>query len=140
MNNMNKPEFRLFIKYGDTPQQMVYNYPNDGNSSLDNLDFIIDLDGRVGMWDSSWRPFKEDNCIIMQYIGLKDKKGKKIFEGDIIKYGGNPNLLQVAYNVAGFHLYWKDCKICHFEDKAYSASFYALEVVGNIYENPELLK
>lgn len=65
---------------------------------------------------------------LMQYTGLLDKNGKEIYEGDILKMdGGTPRV--VFFGDGMFQLEgwvristWKD------------------EIIGNIYENPELLK
>ena len=78
---------------------------------------------------------------IGQYTGLKDKNGKKIFEGDIVK--DDYCIYKVVYDGNGYYVkvnrLLKECGT----DKGllYDLSDYKdLEVIGNIWDNPELLK
>ena len=73
---------------------------------------------------------------LMQYTGLKDKNGEEIYEGDILKsyyYIDTPNGEQERYHQ-------KEIKFDEISCEYNINAFENLEVIGNIYDNPELLK
>lgn len=86
------------------------------------------------------------DSILMQFTGRKDKNGEEIYEGDVVRAtmrGGNPHFI-TKIGVIEFGDYLKTL-VVHLEDEDIDDSepvgrFYEIEVIGNIYENPELLK
>ena len=107
-------------------------------------------------WDDDFHEFEERKVIpntVGQYTGLKDKNGKRIFEGDILR------IARIADGIGGYYqtpvdypvnvvVKWDLCAwmwetLC--DDKRYITFPYAwchyeCEVIGNIHDNPELLK
>lgn len=84
--------------------------------------------------------FKDDEMQLVdlgtvgQYTGLTDKNGKKIFEGDIVKYK-NSSPCKIAYIDSQFVMMWTNF-YRNFE-RVYDDE---VEVIGNIHDNPELLE
>ena len=85
-------------------------------------------------------------CVeIMQFTGLKDKDGKEIYEGDILGslYEGElcaEGIVSYSeelgnYLLVGVDEYASDSDYCYDADE-----WNQLEVIGNIYENPELME
>lgn len=83
------------------------------------------------------------NGIVMQYTGLKDKNGKEIYEGDIVRLFGTEKPCSVVFQdgmfvvKAPYHKEeWFDLNMFEHDERVITL----YEVIGNIYENPELLK
>ena len=92
-----------------------------------------------------------DPKTIGQYTGLKDKNGKKIFEGDILRTPawlyGEEKVCICKYNqennvnsIIGFGLYTNDAYFKKYQELVECDEWDEFEVIGNIYENKELLE
>lgn len=87
-----------------------------------------------------------DNLVIMQSTGLFDRNNKEIFEGDIITNGKDVMCMK-RHNTLGFYVEQKG-KVEFIADSAVLEEFEEdakeiadiLEIIGNVYENPELLE
>ena len=125
-----KPKFRAWTEEGKVMYYGVYPF-KDGT-------LLLSYDG------IAFDEVPASDFILMQSTGLLDKNGNEIFEGDVVKYevGRNTYTEEVAYdkNFAGFGVKDADANIIFtFGELAEEISLSSLEVVGNIYENPELL-
>lgn len=122
--------------------------------------WIIDEDSVAGEW------IVNNDIHLMQSTGLKDKNGKEIFEGDILKFNDEwneychegyvdgsvegVNYVEVVKGEACFEFgktrYPESSLFIHMEDEHLSFAElikdkdFEFKIIGNIYENPELLE
>lgn len=123
---------------------------------------VIGLDGSVGLIFKSSRGLEikevKNQFILQQYTGLKDKNGKEIYEGDILEFtdkwewyrssygikmnfAGQSELKELQEKYAAEPMHRREVKFDPLEGYGLSKGDleYYFEIIGNIYENPELL-
>jgi len=163
---MREIKFRAWLKDW---KRMVYTSPpasgGDSGYGGDHIKYIDFWDNSLFSHHSNYwfnHPDQEnledkDACILMQYTGLKDKNGVEIFDGDVVRIEKFRN----AEKHEGLH-HWTEVNIVRYippeflmiclktSDSTKTAMHESfknvnsyrdtIEIIGNIYENPELLE
>lgn len=82
-----------------------------------------------------------EDVILMQSTGLFDKNGKEIFEKDILDYNGRKAIVKWHGSYASFiYEFVDELQNRTTEWQPLYLSYYHFEIIGNVYENPELLE
>ena len=82
-----------------------------------------------------------DEIVLMQSTGLFDKNGKEIFEGDIVDYKGRKALVRWHGSYASFiYRFVDEPHKRKAEWKPLYLAYMKCEIIGNVYENTELLE
>jgi uncharacterized phage protein (TIGR01671 family) len=142
-----------FYKYSLTKmtREIKFRAWDKGNKRMEWFDMFGTVGKVEGIGWRSMRPLEttSDNLILMQYTNLKDKNGKEIYEGDILEstYQNRHGIFKKQTTVKSSDEYRGNGED---DDDTIvggwvieTEHFHPLEsfkVIGNIYENPELLK
>lgn len=110
------------------------------NGEIEHRIFVSDSDGIM------WYEVHEDT--ICRYAGLTDKNGNKIWENDVcyyddmdvcvVRFGEYDN--NTGHKHVGFYTAWRKYKDMYRSDIGFWVKERELEVIGNIFDNPELLE
>ena len=122
------PKFRAWLK---KEQEM--------DNEIDHISWLEDELYCIG--DGITYMVLAEDLVLMQSTGLKDKNGKEIFEGDIVDYKGRKAVVKWHGSYASFiYRFVDELKERNSEWHPLFLAYLKCEVIGNIYENPELLE
>ncbi|WP_373394254.1 YopX family protein [Lactiplantibacillus plantarum] len=113
---------------------------------INEINAVMSLDGSHIWWDindSGEMKYEDDqdNYKLEQFTGLKDVNGKEIYEGDIIKSSykyAQPKVSQIIIEDGNSYILGED--LATGNEMLVSDHISEIKVIGNVHENPELLK
>ena len=112
--------------------------------SISDMWFNVDSLGEIGLNDSVMNDYitvSPDEIELMQTTGLFDKTNKEIFEGDIVDYKGRKAVVKWHGSYASFiYRFVDELQERVSEWHPLFLAYYHFEVIGNIYENKNLLE
>ena len=122
------PKFRAWFN----KEQKMDNY-------IDHISWLEDELYCIG--DGITYMVSAEDLVLMQSTGLVDKNGKEIFEGDILDYNGRKALVRWHGSYASFiYRFVDELQKRNAEWKPLYLAYMKCEIIGNIYENPDLLE
>ncbi len=123
---------RFEFKAWDKQKKMWTNW-----KCYDNMFYFMDKYTGVWIRDDEFKRF-----VLLQCTGQKDKEGTEIYEGDIVEAWseGSKHIGEVRKRIDGLYIIYPAYCNGFWGLKPNKAGKTTVEVIGNIYENPELLE
>ncbi|WP_206671800.1 MULTISPECIES: YopX family protein [Pseudomonadati] len=149
------PKFRAWGRNGNYPGNPSEKFEMFYDVSVvttykDNEQHVI---ADFGMYnESEYNGTEIIDYTLMQSTGLFDKNGKEIFEGDIVRYTwdmlSDQNATEKGKKVRISKVFWSDWraswavgrKFCNSDLFRYARNGNTVEIIGDVYQNPELLE
>lgn len=123
-------------------------------------DALLGTSYEIALWDGGWEMCAitgygkqvvvarltrtgESGGTLMQFTGLKDRNGVEIYEGDVVSINKGMGTAEILWATVGFVFHFVEDKFSYKGAMNHSLDTVnerILEVIGNIYENPDLLK
>ncbi len=133
---MREIKFRAWVV--DIPGRITYSMGN-------HMEYdVVIVNGKYASVESGWDIMGTYDYHLMQYTGLKDKNGKEIYEGDILLNTTiKPQKLEVYFDEKSIGTMGGSFdvrKLPNDKEMTWRWEIDKIEIIGNIYENPELLK
>jgi len=131
---MREIKFRVWDKLRKKFAKQITTFKFDRNGDINLVVYLDRINKTREILDKD--RIYTNEFDIMQYIGLKDKNGKEIYEGDIVEYEGEKYTITYDEYAASYIL--KEGK-----EQGWvlgGKGWEKVKVVGNVYENPELLE
>tara|TARA_R110002153_G_scaffold51460_1_gene144699 strand:+ start:1114 stop:1479 length:366 start_codon:yes stop_codon:yes gene_type:complete len=116
--------------YGIGTREIKFRFYHHSSGTMHSWENMVDRWGNHDDDLSIFIPTK--GWTPTQYTGLKDKNGKKIYEGDVISEFGGPGIV----------CFRNECFVCESikEPGKFLYNWRKGRVIGNVFENPELMK
>ena len=133
MSNETKNRVIKFRAWDPKKKIMIYDNEDDSCRFWDGEEWSV-----LGMINWLLERNSEDDYIFLQFTGFYDKNGKEIYDGDILKCDETVMRVAWRYDLASFVLKSGEWAYDHFFKEAVEAN--QCKIIGNKFENPELLK
>lgn len=132
------PKYRGLSIDEDTKGKMQYGYLIADGEQAFIINEVVEANEQY-ITIGSWCPV--DPKTIGQSTGLFDKNGNEIFEKDILDYNGRKVIVKWHGSYASFiYVFVDELQNRTTEWQPLYLSYYHFEIIGNVYENPELLE